>query len=46
MCDTCTAHLFFSRVDHPNNIGWEGQVIKLIVMQFSPAMFSFVFFMS
>jgi hypothetical protein len=37
---------FSSRVDHPNNIGWEGQVIKLIVMQFSTAMFNFVSFMS
>ena len=26
----------FSRFDHPNNIGWVVQIIKLHVMQFSP----------
>jgi hypothetical protein len=36
---------YSSRVDHPNNTGWEGHVIKLTIMQFSAAMFSFVSFM-
>jgi hypothetical protein len=30
------AHIIFSRFDHPNNISWVLQIIKLLIMQFSP----------